>query len=370
MENKLKVGITHGDVNGISYELIIKLLAENKICEVCTPIFYGSPKVAAYYRKSLNIENFILNSIQHPGEANSKRSNVINCISDNVKVDSGKETEEANEVAMQVLKKACEDLDNEHIDLLVAAPQGYKSFQLENSVSYFHFLQNWYRNEDIIKLYVGDKLKIGFVTDQLAFKDIYSHITTKNILSKLQRLDECLKMDFTIRKPRIAVLGLNPFNKKNCELPVGEEKDVIYPAIEQARDIGIMAFGPYAADDLFCGTDYEKFDAVLALYHEQGAMPFKIIEGFGGAALISGLPFVYTTTVNGAAYDISGKGKADESGLRNAVYLAIDVYHNRRMNEEISAHPLPHYDIATNSNETDLNVEQIAGVEKETIDEI
>lgn len=365
MENRLTVGITHGDVNGIGYELIVKIMAENKICEVCTPVLYGSSKVAAYHRKALNIENFSLNNIQRPLEANSKRCNVINCVDDAVKVELGRETPDSDEAAMIALKAALEDLGRAGIDVIVGAPQGAQAFAPEQS--WASWLATQYNVKHAMPLLVGQKMKIGFVTTQVPFRDVVEGITTESIYNKLRLLDQCLKKDFTIRKPRIGVLGLNPHTGENC-LYGEEEKNILMPAIEKARESGIMALGPYAADSLFSGIEFEKFDVLLAMYHDQGMVPFKAIEGTEGAILISGLPVVVTTTVHGMAYDIVGQGKADETGMRNALYLAIDVFNNRQMNAQLAQNPLRHFDIAGNSNETDLNVEQIAGVKREEED--
>lgn len=363
MENRLNVGIAHGDVNGISYELIIKIMAENKICEICTPILYGSSKVAAYHRKTLNIENFNLNSIQTPQEANAKRCNVINCVDDAVKVDLGKETPDSDQAAMIALKRALDDLDRKEIDLVVAAPQGIAAFQSEGVSGCPDYMAARYNTKNSMPVLVGTHIKMGFVTTHLPLKDVTAHITAIDVLSKLKMLDNCLKKDFTIRKPRIAVLGLNPHTGENCTFGE-EEKNIILPALEKARENGIMALGPYAADNLFSGTDFEKFDAILAMYHDQGMIPFKILEGDEGAVLMAGLPVVYTSTVSGTAYDIVGQGIGDDTALRNALYLGIDVYNNRLQNAELSRNTLPHYDVAGNTNETDLNVEQIAGVKE------
>lgn len=362
MENRLKVGVTHGDVNGISYELIIKIMAENRICEVCTPVLYGSSKVAAYHRKNLNVENFSLNSIQNVQDANSKRCNVINCVDDAIKVDLGRETPESDEAAMIALNVGLNDLDGKGIDVLVGAPQGCNAFKPDSGCP--DFLAKRYEVKNVMPLLVGEKMKMGFVTNHVPFQDIAAHITIANIYNKLRLLDSCLKRDFTIRKPRIGVLGLNPHTGEGC-MYGEEEQNVIIPAIEKARNNGIMVFGPYAADALFSGVEFEKFDVILSMYHDQGMIPFKAIEGYNGAVLLAGLPVVYTSTVNGTAYDLVGKDAGDESGLRNALYLAIDVYNNRKMNEELERNPLRHYDIAGNANESDLNVDQIAGVKNE-----
>lgn len=355
------VGFTHGDVNGIGYELIMKLMAENKICELCTPLLFGSSKVAAYHRKALDIENLNLNSIQKAQEVNAKRCNIINCVDDNIKVDLGSETSESDEAAMIALQKALTALDRNEIDVLVAAPQGLRSLPEGDWTS---FLAKRYEVKQIMPLLVGTKMKMAFVTHHIPLKEVDEQITFNNIFYKLKMLDSCLKRDFVIRKPRIAVLALNPHGGE-LGMCGSEEKNIISPAIEKARSSGIMVLGPYSSETLFADLAFEQFDAVLAMYHEQGMLPFKALEGHGGAVLMAGLPVVCTTTVHGMAYDITGQGKADDAGMRSAFYLAMDVYRNRKMQAEISANPLKHYDISSNGNEADLNVEQIAGVEQD-----
>lgn len=362
MENRLIVGFTHGDVNGIGYELIIKMMAENRLCEVCTPLLFGSSKVAAYHRKALNIESFSLNSIQKPQEANARRCNIINCVDDEIKVDLGQETPESDEAAMIALKTALDALDRNEIDVLVGAPQGCHSFKPASGCP--AFFAERYDARNVMPLLVGEKMKMGFVTNHLPLKEVAENITLNNVYNKLKLLDSCLKRDFSARKPRIAVLGLNPHSGENC-LYGEEETNILIPAIEKARNNGIMAFGPYAPDSLFSGVEFEKFDVILAMYHDQGMIPFKSIEGNEGAVLLAGLPVVYTSTVHGMAFDIVGQGVGDEMAMRNALYLAMDVHNNRSMNAELAQDPLKHYDIASNSNESDLNVEQIAGVRQE-----
>ena len=199
MENRLTVGFTHGDVNGIGYELIIKMMAENRICEVCTPVLFGSSKVAAYHRKALNIENFSLNSIQNARDANPKRCNIVNCVDDAIKVDLGQETPESDDAAVLALKAALTALDRNEIDVLVGAPQGCNSFKPAASCPVF--FSERYETRNVMPLLVGEKMKMGFVTNHLPFRDIAGNITVNNIYCKLKLLDACLKKDFTIRKP-------------------------------------------------------------------------------------------------------------------------------------------------------------------------
>ena len=337
MENRLTVGFTHGDVNGIGYELIIKMMAENRICEVCTPVLFGSSKVAAYHRKALNIENFSLNSIQNARDANPKRCNIVNCVDDAIKVDLGQETPESDDAAVLALKAALTALDRNEIDVLVGAPQGCNSFKPAASCPVF--FSERYETRNVMPLLVGEKMKMGFVTNHLPFRDIAGNITVNNIYYKLKLLDACLKKDFTIRKPRIAVLGLNPHSGENC-MYGEEERNVIIPAIERARDNGIMALGPYAPDGLFSGVEFEKFDVILAMYHDQGLAPFKALAMDEGVNYTAGLPVVRTSPAHGTAYDIAGKGLASEDSFRQAVYVAIDVFRNRLREKEAHANPL------------------------------
>ena len=359
MEKKAKVGITHGDVNSVSYELIIKLLQENRLCELCTPILYGSPKVAAYYRKALSVENFNLNAVKTPAEANAKRTNIISCVDDQVKVDLGIETPESDQAAMTALKYALNHLDKKEIDVLTIAPQGDKSFALEESRSLPEYLAKRYDMADAMTVMVSKQMKIGFVTGYVPLKEVPQRITIKALGKKLQVLNDSLKNDFTLTKPKIAVLGLNPGMQGQNG---GEETEVITPAIERARQHGIMAIGPFTADHFFGERLYEKFDAVLAMYHDQGSIPFTAIGEEPGIAYVAGLPVVCTFSLEGLGLDMVGQGVADEQGLRNALYLAMDIFAHRERNRELRQNPLPRYDVSSNSNESDLNVEQIEGV--------
>ncbi|MDR1414606.1 MAG: 4-hydroxythreonine-4-phosphate dehydrogenase PdxA [Odoribacteraceae bacterium] len=359
MENKLKVGITHGDANGISYELIIKLLFDNWICELCTPILYGSSKVAAYYRKVLDMENFSLNSIRTPAEANTKRANIIQCVDDNLKVEIGKETAESAFAATASLNSALQHLDKREIDIIIMTPQGEASFARAGNRGFPEYLAKTYNVPEIMTILVGENIKIGFVTESLPLREVPPLITAKNLGRKLQMLHGSLKIDFSITKPKIAVLALNPHPKTGNG---GEEANAIIPAIERARQNGIMAVGPFPADHFFSDQLYENFDAVLAMYHDQGLIPFQSLPNGPGAAYVTGIPGVCAFPLDTPGWDIAGQGIANAQGLRDALYLATDVFNNRRENLQLLKNPLPHYDVANNSNESDLNVEQIEGV--------
>ena len=340
-EEKIKVGITQGDVNGIGFEVILKTLMEPEAYESFVPIIYGSPKAAAYHRKALNIQNMSLNAIHVPEEAHPRRVNIITCGDDNIHVEPGKSTEQAGMAAYEALQVAVSDLKEGRIDVLVTAPINKKNIQNEN----FHFpghteyLQQQAGEGQALMLLVSDKLRVGVVAGHIPIKDVPAYITKERILEKLRILDASLKRDFTIRCPRIAVLGLNPHAGDNGLLGQ-EEIDVIQPAIEQANAEKIYAMGPYAADGVF-GTDAAyRFDAVLAMYHDQGLAPFKALAFDSGVNYTAGLPFVRTSPDHGTAYDIAALDKADPSSMRAAINLAIDIFRNRRRNDEITANPL------------------------------
>ncbi len=340
-EQRIKVGITQGDVNGIGLEVTLKALSIPEVYENFTPIIYGSPKAAAYHRKAINLQNFSLNNINDATEAHPKRVNIITCGDDNIHVELGKSTTEAGKAAFDALQRATEDLKNGLIDVLVTAPINKKNIQSDD----FHFpghteyLQQQAGGQTALMLLVSDKLRVGVVAGHVPVTQISTCITQDAILAKLRILNQTLKNDFTIRCPRIAVLGLNPHSGDNGLLG-NEEIDVIAPAIEQANNEGIYAMGPYAADGLFGSDALRKFDAVLAMYHDQGLAPFKALAFESGVNYTAGLPFIRTSPDHGTAYDIAGKDLASCDSMRAAIYLAIDVFRNRQMNKEISMDPM------------------------------
>lgn len=338
---KVKVAITQGDINGIGYEIIFKTLSDPKILELYTPVIYGSSKVAAYHRKALNIANFSLNSIRSGEEAHPKRINIVNCLDDNVRVELGKATEIGGQAAFEALSKAVEDLRNGAVDVLVTAPINKNVTQSEDFYFPGHteYLADQFGVQSHIMLLVSPNLKVGVVTGHMAIKDVPAQLTVEKVLDKLRVLDKTLRVDFTIRKPRIAVLGLNP-HAGDGGLLGDEEINIIQPAIEVAREEGIMALGPYAADGLFGSGEVGRFDAVLAMYHDQGLAPFKTIAFSEGVNLTGGLPVVRTSPDHGTAFEIAGENKADESSFREAIYLAIDIFKRRANYQELTSDPL------------------------------
>lgn len=338
----IKVGITQGDINGIGYEVIIKTLMDSRIFEVCTPIVYGSPKVLAYYRKALNIANFNLNSIRGGEEAQPRKGYLINCLDDNVKVELGQSTQAGGEAAALSLKKAVEELKNGKIDVLVTSPINKnniqsKDFSFPGHTEYF---AKKFETSNYLMFMVSDKLRVGVVSGHVALNKVAEQITIENILAKLRIINDSLIKDFGIRKPKIAVLGLNPHCGDEGLLGT-EERDIIIPAINKAKDEKIVALGPFPADGLFGSNNYSKFDAILAMYHDQGLAPFKAIAFESGINFTAGLPVIRTSPAHGVGYDIAGKGEANENSFRQAIYLACDIFNNRKLYQEINKNPLP-----------------------------
>ena len=344
--HKLRIGITHGDINGIGYEVIIKTLSDSRLLECCTPIVYGSPKVAAYHRKALDVELFSFNQIIHAREANSKRVNIINCVDEEIRVELGKSTHEAGEAALLALQAAVKDLKSGDIDVVVTAPINKENIQSDTFKFPGHteFFASEFSAKNYMMLMVNDLLKVGVVTGHIPVNQVPQSLTKEKILSNIRILHKTLLEDFSIRKPRIAVLGLNPHAGDHGVIGL-EDQDIIKPAIKQATEEGIIALGPFPADGFFGSGDYKKFDAILAMYHDQGLIPFKVLAFESGVNFTAGLPIIRTSPGHGTAYDIAGTGTASEDSFRNAIYLAIDVFENRRLFKELSKNPLKHHEI-------------------------
>lgn len=343
---KIKIGISHGDINGIGYEVIMKTLMDARMLEMCTPIVYGSPKVAAYHRKALNLNNFNFNNIREAREADPRRANIINCIDDNIRVELGKSSETAGESSYMALERSVNDLKDGHIDALVTAPINKDNIQSDkfNFPGHTEFLAEQFETNKYLMLMVSEMMKIGVVTTHVPLADVSSLITQDAILNKLRIIASSLEQDFSIKKPRIAVLGLNPHAGDNGLLG-SEEKEIIIPAIEKAKKEGILAFGPYPSDGFFGSGDYTKFDAILSMYHDQGLTPFKLISFDKGVNYTAGLPVIRTSPSHGTAFDIAGEDKASPDSFRQAIYLAIDIYNSRKLYREISKKPLKKYEI-------------------------
>lgn len=342
MENrKLRVAITHGDTNGIGYEIIFKTFSEPAMLELCTPIIYGSPKVAAYHRNALGIQgNFTI--INSAADAHPNKLNLLTTFDEEVKVELGNPSKEAGAASLKALERAMADYKQGLFDVLVTAPINKNNIQCDN----FHFcghteyIEQCAGNGDkALMIMVNDMMRVALVTTHLPIKDVAAAITKEKIVEKATIFYNSLKRDFRISNPRIAVLALNPHAGDGGLLGT-EEQEIIIPAINELSENGIRAFGPYAADGFFGHETYTAFDGVLALYHDQGLIPFKCLDLGNGVNYTAGLPIVRTSPDHGTAYDIAGKNKADESSFRNAIYLAMDIFRNRIEYDEPLSNPL------------------------------
>ncbi|UCG27627.1 MAG: 4-hydroxythreonine-4-phosphate dehydrogenase PdxA [Bacteroidales bacterium] len=342
----LKIGITHGDINGIGYEIIIKTLLDNRVNEICTTIVYGSPKVAAYHRKALNITNFSFNNIKIPEEANLKRANIINCVDENVRVELGKSTKSAGEASLHSLQAAVKDLKEGKIDILVTAPVDKKTIQ-SGSFEYpghTEYLKAQFNAEEVLMIMVSDLVRVGVVTGHIPLSKVSTTLDKELIVRKLRIMNRSLIEDFTLGKPRIAVLGLNPHASDQGVMGT-EEKEIIIPAIQQAKSEDILAFGPYPADGFFGSSQFTHFDGVMAMYHDQGLAPFKALVFEHGVNFTAGLPVIRTSPAHGTAFELAGKDEASPDSFRNALFLACDIYRNRKFYQEMNRDPLPSYDL-------------------------
>lgn len=331
--NKPIIAITQGDTNGIGYELIFKTFATPEMLEICTPIIYGSPKVAAYHRKALDIQA-IFSIISKAEDAIDGHVNLLTCFDEDVKVTIGNSTPESRQAALKALNRALDDFAKDSYDALVTLP-----FDMEgekgtiNQDAYIATKMN--REKESMQLLVNELMRIGLATNDMALKDVAGVVTLENIKEKATILHTTIRRDFRILNPRIAILSLNPnANGK-------EEEECIKPAIEQLQEAHVQAYGPYAVGDLFGTNNYKAFDGILAMYHDQGVTPFKTINGGTGIKLLANIPIVCTSPDNGTEMDLAGKGKADESSLRQAIYTAIDIARNRITYDEPYEHPLP-----------------------------
>lgn len=331
-ENKVyKLGITHGDLNGVGYEVIIKALCDNKIMELCTPVVYGLSKVASFYRKNLEMQEFTFQFIKNAEQANSKKPSLINLYEEEVKVETGSSTKIAGQMAERALYAAGRDLKNKQIDAIVTAPINKENIQSDKFVFPGHteFFDHYFSGSSnkALMMMISDDLRMGFVTNHQPFGQIASIISKDLVYQKIETLNSTLLQDFGVSNPKIAVLALNPHASDNG-LVGNEEKQIIAPAIELAFQNHINAFGPFPADGFFGSGTYKKFDAVLAMYHDQGMLPFKLLHT-EGVNFTAGLPIVHTAPGHGTAYDIAGQNIADAQSMRNAIYLAIDILRKR-----------------------------------------
>lgn len=350
MKQKLVVGITQGDCNGIGYEVIIKSLASNSIFDMITPVVYGSSKAFSYYKKQIpEVENINTNLVLSAKDAHAKRINIVNCVAEDFSVEPGKLTHESAKGAIAALEAAVEDAKRGYIDILVTAPFSKKGVTQEHFKYPGHtgFLIDTFGVKDGLMFMCTDTLKVGVVTMHIPLRDVPDSITEDLIYGKLVLMNDSLKRDFCIEHPKIAVLGLNPHAGDNGILG-DEEQRIIIPAINKAKESDIEAFGPFPPDGFFAATMQGSYDAVLTMYHDQGLIPFKTLAFDTGVNFTAGLPIIRTSPDHGTAFDIAGENKANPRSMLSAIFLAIDVYRNRIKYDQIHSNSLK-YGIGFNS---------------------
>ena len=340
-QNKIRVAITQGDVNGIGYEVILKAFEDPTMLELCTPIIYGSPKVMTYHRKTLNLDtSFTI--IGSAAEAIPGKINVVNCNEDEVKVEFGKPSRESGKSAFEALEKAMIDYKEGLYDILVTAPIHKEMIQSEGFTFPGHteyIEQSVGDGDKALMILASERLRVALVTGHVPIAKISSILTKELIEEKIQLFNTSLKADFGIGAPRIAVLGLNPHAGDGGVIGA-EEENIIIPAISAMREQGVICYGPFPADGFMGNNLYTHFDGVLAMYHDQGLTPFKVLAMDEGVNFTAGLPIVRTSPDHGTAFDIAGKGEASENSFRQAIYMGIDIYRNRKNEADASRNPL------------------------------
>jgi 4-hydroxythreonine-4-phosphate dehydrogenase len=333
MNDKLiKVGISHGDINGISYELILKIFEDVRIFEFCIPVVYGSSKILAYHRRAMDLPLVNINTINNARDVGVNRLNIINCGNEETSVEFSKATPESESFAKNAFQKAVDDLNSCLIDVLLIAPSNqdetaYLSAQIGGG-------------KKALKMLVCESFRLALASDRIPLSEVSSKLTVDSLTDQIRTLQSVLVHDFMLTLPRIAVLSLNPGVGIKEQQSGKEETEIIIPAIKSANDAGIICFGPYSADDFFGGEDYLKFDAVLAMYSAQGSIPFRSLSSSEGVCYFANLPFVATAPDQGVSYEKAGKNESSEVPFRNALYLAVDIFNTRKLDKEIYANPL------------------------------
>jgi 4-hydroxythreonine-4-phosphate dehydrogenase len=327
---KIRIGITLGDPNGIGPEVVIKALADNRLLNMITPVIYGSARAISFYKKQLNIEEFNYTQVRNKGQFAAKSINVVNSWEENLEIVPGKASKEAGKAAFLALKQATEELKEGVLDALVTAPIDKHSIHSEEFPFKGHteFLTSYFGASESLMFMVSDTLRVALVTEHIAVKDIAASVTREKIESKLKLMEQSLRKDFGISKPKIAVLGLNP-HAGDQGLIGTEDDQIIKPVIAELKNKGKLIYGPLPADGFFATGGHMKFDGILAMYHDQGLVPFKFIAFENGVNFTAGLPVVRTSPDHGTAYGIAGKNQADESSMREAIYRAYEIYKHR-----------------------------------------
>ena len=340
-QNKIKVGITLGDFNGIGPEIIIKTLRNQDFIKDFIPVIYGSTRVMNFHKKAIRDKYFNYHSIKDASEAKAKKNNIISCWGHEVKINFGEKSQEAGKCAFMALERATSDLAEGKIDVLVTAPICKEAiqeagFEFPGHTEYLAHLSN---EKEALMIMASDYLKVAVLTGHVPLKDVSEHIKKESVSEKIKQFSLSLEKDFGVHKPKIAVLGMNPHAGEQGK--IGEEElNEIIPGINDAKKNGLLAFGPYAADGFFGSGGFKDFDGVLAMYHDQGLVGFKTVTFGQGVNYTASLPIVRTSPDHGTGFEIAGKNKANDSSFRNAIYTALDVYKNRIQHKEITSDPL------------------------------
>ncbi len=337
----VKVGISIGDVNGIGPEVIMKALNDNRMLIDCLPVIYGSTKVFSFYKKQLRMNDFNYQTVKSAEEAKKRKINIINVLPEEVNIETGKPTEVGGECAFKSLEAATQDLAAGKIDVLVTAPiskeaMGKTGFKFPGHTEYLADLAG---QDDALMLMVSPTLRVGLVTTHIPLKDVSETLTIDRVANKIKAFNQSLQRDFGIQRPKIAVFGLNPHAGENGKMG-SEEGETVLPAINRVKNDGILAFGPFPADGFFGSSSKSQYDGILAMYHDQGLAAFKALAFDEGVNFTAGLPIIRTSPDHGTAFDIVGQNKASGDSMRNAIYLAIDVHRNHKLEKEITANPL------------------------------
>lgn len=339
--NKIRIGISIGDINGIGLEVILKTLSHPQIINLCTPVIYGSSKIVSYHKNVVGLDSFQFNVATSGDRIKRDKINVVNCWTDDVNITLGKLSDSSGKYAKISLEQAVIDLKNGYFDALVTAPINKKAMNLADFkfVGHTEYLASEFGAKESLMLMVNDNLRIGLVTNHLAIRDIPAALTKELVRTKLQLLHKTLQIDFNIERPTIALLGLNPHASDDGVIG-DEEENIIRPVIIESKKKGILAMGPYPADGFFGSMQYSKFDGILAMYHDQGLIPFKALSFGSGVNYTAGLDIIRTSPDHGTAYEIAGNNAADPSSFRKALFLAIDIVKNRKLYKDITSNPM------------------------------
>ncbi|MEM7102548.1 MAG: 4-hydroxythreonine-4-phosphate dehydrogenase PdxA [Bacteroidota bacterium] len=339
--SKIKIGISVGDINGIGLEVILKTLIDDRITKMCIPIIYGSTKIVSYHKNIAKLDNFSYRGIKSADRVFSDDVNVVNCWQENVNISLGTVNEVGGKYALNSLEAATHDLKEGKIDALVTAPFNKKAVEMAGFryPGHTEYLTDFFNAGESVMLLVNDDLRIGLVTNHLPLANVAATITKELIEKKITILNNALKQDFGIARPKIAVLALNPHAGDNGLLG-SEEEEIIIPAVKDAKRKNIIVMGPYSADGFFGSSQWKNFDAILAMYHDQGLIPFKALSFGAGVNYTCGLPCIRTSPDHGTAHEIAGQNIANPSSFRKALFTAIDLVRNRRDYEEMTSNPM------------------------------